>query len=423
MHVMLIGAGGREHALAWKLAGEKGVDKITVAPGNPGMRALGPKIETLEVPAEDVANLVAWASVQYPDLVVVGPEAPICEGIADRLEEIDIACFAPSEEAAKIEASKRFMKEIAAEAGVPTAAYGAFDDKAAALEWLEARGEAMVVKADGLAAGKGVVVCETLEETRGAVEEMFAGRFGHAGERVVLEERLEGEEASFFAISDGERVLPMIGSQDHKRAFDGDEGPNTGGMGAYSPAPVFTDDVRRQTIERIIQPTADALAARGTPYRGVFYAGLMVGPDGPKLIEFNARFGDPECQVMMRLLKSDLAPVLMAAAEGDLSGRAFEWSEEACALVVMATKGYPEGYEKGSVIGGLDAAGALPGVEVFHAGTAERDGAILASGGRVLNVTATAPSLKEALASAYAGVDAIDWPEGFHRRDIGWRAL
>ena len=423
MHIFLIGAGGREHALAWKLASEDAVEKLTIAPGNPGMAALGPKVEILDTPAHDVANLVAWASVQYPDLVVVGPEAPLAEGIADRLEEIDIPCFGPSEEAARIEASKAFMKEIAAEAGVPTAASGAFDDLASALAYIEKIGRPLVVKADGLAAGKGVVVATSIEETIRATEEMFAGRFGEAGSRVVLEDILDGEEASFFAICDGERVLPMIGSQDHKRAFDGDEGPNTGGMGVYTPAPVFTDAVRQQTIDTIIQPTVDALAARGEPYRGVLYAGLMIGADGPKLIEFNARFGDPECQVMMRLLKSDLAPVLMAAAEGDLSGQSFTWSDEACALVVMAAKGYPEGYEKGSVIRGLDAAGALPGVEVFHAGTAERDGAIIASGGRVLNVTATAATLKDAVARAYAGVDAIDWPEGFHRRDIGWRAL
>ncbi len=423
MHIFLIGAGGREHALAWKLASEDAVEKLTIAPGNPGMAALGPKVEILDTPAHDVANLVAWASVQYPDLVVVGPEAPLAEGIADRLEEIDIPCFGPSEEAARIEASKAFMKEIAAEAGVPTAASGAFDDLACALAYIENVGRPLVVKADGLAAGKGVVVATSIEETIRATEEMFAGRFGEAGSRVVLEDILDGEEASFFAICDGERVLPMIGSQDHKRAFDGDEGPNTGGMGVYTPAPVFTDAVRQQTIDTIIQPTVDALAARGAPYRGVLYAGLMIGADGPKLIEFNARFGDPECQVMMRLLKSDLAPVLMAAAEGDLTGQSFAWSDEACALVVMAAKGYPDGYEKGSVIRGLDAAGALPGVEVFHAGTAEREGAIVASGGRVLNVTATAATLKDAVARAYAGVDAIDWPEGFHRRDIGWRAL
>jgi len=424
MHVMLIGAGGREHALAWRLTQDAVVEKLTLAPGNPGMRALqGCEIETLDVAADDVANLVAWASVHYPDLVVVGPEAPLVEGIADRLEEIDIPCFGPSEAAARLEGSKTFMKEIAAEAGVPTAAHATFADEAAALDYLETIARPMVVKADGLAAGKGVVVAQTLDEAKSAVHDMFSGRYGAGGARVLLEERLDGEEASFFAISDGTRVLPLIGAQDHKRAFEGDEGPNTGGMGVYSPAPVFTEEMRERTMREIVEPTVAALADRGTPYVGVLYAGLMIGRDGPKLIEYNCRFGDPECQVMMRLLASDLAPVLKAAADGDLSGHGLEWSGEACALVVMAAKGYPDGYEKGLPIGGLEAAQAMEGVEVFHAGTAETDGRLVSAGGRVLNVTATAPSLTAAVARAYEAVDAIDFPGGFHRRDIGWRAL
>ena len=420
MKVLLIGGGGREHALGWKIAQSPVLSTLYLAPGSPGLKPLG---VTLAINADDIDAIVAAAREKKIDLVVVGPEAPLAAGLADRLADAGIPCFGPSAAAAQLEASKAFMKEVCAAAGAPTAAYGRFRDVNEAKAFLRTQTAPYVIKADGLAAGKGVVLAAGLAEADDAVEDFLGGRFGAASAEIVIEEFMHGEEASFFAISDGTRALPMIAAQDHKRAFDGDMGPNTGGMGAYSPAPVFTDDILHATMTRLIDPVIAEMARRGTPYRGVLYAGLMIDEGGPRLVEFNARFGDPECQVLMRRLNSDLLPVLYAAASGDLSGRSLDWSDDACALVVLAAKGYPGAYEKGSRIGGVEAAEKLPGVAVFHAGTDERGGALVANGGRVLNVTATGATIKEAVARAYKGVGAIDWPEGFCRRDIGWRAL
>lgn len=420
MKVLLIGGGGREHALGWKIAQSPVLSKLYLAPGSPGLKPFG---EALALAADDVAGIVEAAREKMIDLVVVGPETPLALGLADRLAAIGVPCFGPVAAAARLESSKAFMKEIAAEAGVPTAAYGRFAEAAAAKAFLRTQTPPYVVKADGLAAGKGVVIAQSLREADAAVDDLLGGRFGDASRVIVIEEFMTGEEASFFAISDGARALPLIAAQDHKRAFDGDEGPNTGGMGAYSPAPAFTDAVRAATLTTIIDPVVAAMARRGAPFRGVLFAGLMIGDHGPRLIEFNARFGDPECQVLMRRLKSDLLPVLHAAAAGDLSGHALDWSGDAAALVVLAAKGYPGPYEKGSRIAGVARAQALPGVVVFHAGTEEKNGALVASAGRVLNVTATGATIREAVARAYDGVAMIDWPGGFHRRDIGWRAL
>jgi phosphoribosylamine--glycine ligase len=418
--VLLVGGGGREHALGWKIAQSPALSKLYLAPGNPGLKAFG---ECLAIPAADVPAIIRAAKDLRVDLVIVGPEAPLAAGLGNELAKGCIPCFGPSREAAKLETSKAFMKEVCKSAKAPTAAYGGFRDAGLAKAFLARQAPPFVVKADGLAAGKGVVIVDTMNEAESAIDDMLGGRFGAASAEIVIEEFMRGEEASFFVITDGEAIVPLAAAQDHKRAFDGDKGPNTGGMGAYSPAPVFTDAVREQTIEQIIRPVLAEMRRRGTPYVGVLYAGLMIDQGRPRLVEFNARFGDPECQVLMRRLKSDLLPVLYAAAAGDLAGHVLEWNEDAAALVVLAAQGYPDGYQKGSRISGVDQANALPGVVVFHAGTEERDGTIVANGGRVLNVTATGKTIADAVARAYRGVDAIDWPEGFHRRDIGWRAL
>ena len=420
MKVLLIGGGGREHALGWKIAQSPHLAHLYLAPGNPGLNHLGEKISAAE---NDPQAITAFARENEIDLVVVGPEAPLAAGLGDMLRAAGIACFGPDREAARLETSKSFMKEVCAAAGAPTAAYGKFTDSAAAKDFLRRQRAPYVVKADGLAAGKGVVIAETLEDADAAVDEMLAGRFGAAGEALVIEEFMEGEEASFFALCDGTDIVPLIAAQDHKRAFDGDKGPNTGGMGAYSPAPAFTDAVYERTMREIIEPVAAEMKRRGAPYVGVLYAGLMIKDGAPRLVEINARFGDPECQLLMRRMESDLLPLLHAAATGGLAGASVAWRKEAAALVVMAAKGYPGAYEKGSVIAGVEEADALPGVKVFHAGTKEQDGALLANGGRVLNVTATGATVREAVARAYDGVAAIDWPEGFYRKDIGWRAL
>ncbi|MEZ5928304.1 MAG: phosphoribosylamine--glycine ligase [Parvularculaceae bacterium] len=420
MKVLLVGGGGREHALGWKIAQSAVLSKLYLAPGNPGLKPLG---ETLPIGAEEIDRLVEAAVSLAIDLVVVGPEAPLAAGLADRLAEKGVPVFGPSKAAARLESSKSFMKEVCVAAGASTAAYGRFRETGPAKEFLRAQKAPYVIKADGLAAGKGVVIAETLADADRAVDDMLGGLFGDASAEIVIEEFMTGEEASFFALCDGENVLPLIAAQDHKRAFDGDKGPNTGGMGAYSPAPVFTDDVYERTMKTIIEPVAKELARRGAPYRGVLFAGLMIENEIPRVVEFNARFGDPECQVLMRRLKSDILPALHAAATGALKGQTLEWSDDAAALVVLAADGYPGSYKKGSPIRGVEAANALPGVVVFHAGTQEKDGALVANGGRVLNVTATGATTREAVERAYRGVDAIEWPEGFHRRDIGWRAL
>lgn len=420
MNVLLIGSGGREHALAWSLSASPILGKLYCAPGNPGIEAVA---ECVPIPANDAAALVAFAQEKKIGFVVVGPEVPLVEGLADRFEEAGIKCLGPSGRGAILEGSKGFVKDLCDDYGIPTAKYRRFQDSARAKFYASTLGFPVVIKADGLAAGKGVIIAETKEDAHEAIDEMFDGAFGAAGKEVVVEEYLDGEEASFFALTDGEHVLPLVGAQDHKRAFDGDKGPNTGGMGAYSPAPVLTPDVVEKTIERILKPTVRAMADRGRHYVGVLFAGLMIKNGEPKLIEFNCRFGDPETQVILTRLKSDLLTALLAARDGVLDQIDLRWSDEAALTVVMATKGYPGDYSKGSEIRGLYEAQRLPGVQVFHAGTTRKDGKIAASGGRVLNVTATGKSVREAQERAYAAVDAIDWREGFCRRDIGWRAI
>ena len=411
MDILLVGGGGREHALAWKIAKSPLVGKLVCVPGNAGIAKV---CET----AQPEGDLADYAKAQGFDLVVVGPEAPLADGLADRLTEHGIPCFGPSRAAAQLEASKAFVKDLCAEAGIPTARSGTFTDEADAHAFLGTMTAPYVVKADGLAAGKGVVIAQSLDEARAAVTDMLGGRFGEAGARVVIEEHLSGTEVSLFALTDGESVLPFGAARDYKRAHDGDEGPNTGGMGVVAPPPALTDAVEARAYAEIIEPALAAMRDRGSPYVGVLYAGLMLTEDGPKLIEFNCRFGDPECQVLMRRVRSDIVPALWSAATGRLGGVGLDWTEEACVCVVMAAQGYPGAYEKGSVIGGLDEAEA-EGAVVFHAGTAERDGQVVASGGRVLGVTATVETVGAARDAAYAAVGRIVWPEGFYRRDIG----
>ncbi|MBZ8133470.1 phosphoribosylamine--glycine ligase [Afifella sp. IM 167] len=416
MRVLLLGSGGREHALAMKIAASPALEKLFVAPGNAGIAACA-ECRALD-PADHVA-VIAFCRQERIDLVVVGPEAPLVAGLVDALEEAGIAAFGPRAAAAELEGSKSFTKAICEKAGIPTAAFRTFDALAPALAYLRAQPLPIVVKADGLAAGKGVTVADSLA----SAEEALAAIFAEPGGKAVIEECLVGEEASFFVLCDGRTALPLATAQDHKRAYDGDEGPNTGGMGAYSPAPVMDEATIARTMREIVEPTLAAMAAAGTPYRGVLYAGLMITAEGPKLIEYNVRFGDPECQVLMVRLESDLLPLLHRAATGRLEGASARWRPAAALTVVMAARGYPGAYEKGSRIGGLAQAGGLAGVTVFHAGTKREGDAILANGGRVLNVTAIGPTIGEAKARAYEAVARIDWPEGFCRSDIGERAL
>jgi phosphoribosylamine--glycine ligase len=417
MQVLLIGSGGREHSLAWKLAASPLLTKLYAAPGNPG---IGQEAELVELKVADHAAVAAFCKDKKIDLVVVGPEAPLVAGLADDLTAQGIRVFGPSAKAAQLEGSKRFTKRIAVDNGIPTGAYAEFTSADAARDYVRKQGAPIVLKADGLHAGKGVVVAMTLDEALAGVDQIFS--MGGT-EPVVIEEYLDGEEASFFCLVDGETVVPLASAQDHKRVFDGDKGPNTGGMGAYSPAPVMTPEMEHRALEEIVRPTAVAMALAGTPYRGVIFAGLMIAKDGPKLIEYNARFGDPECQVLMTRLKDDLLTLLLATCDGALGKISVRWRDEHAITVVMAAKGYPGDYEKGSEIRGLERAGAIEGVTVFHAGTKRAGDKIVASGGRVLNVTATGKTLQEAQARAYRAIDVIDWPEGFCRRDIGWRAL
>ncbi len=421
MNVLLIGSGGREHALAWKIAQSPRLKHLVCAPGNPGIAAV---CDIRGVAVTDVEGLVALAHEIAADLVVVGPEAALEAGIADRLAEEGIACFGPTAAAAKLETSKAFSKAFAARHGLPTAAHGTFEDAAVAKAALDGFTPPYVIKADGLAAGKGVVIARDRAEAEAAIDDMLGGRFGAAGARVVIEDFMAGEEASLFALCDGKTAMIFGGAQDHKRAYDGDTGPNTGGMGAYAPAPVLTDFVIRQARTRMIDPTVRGMAAEGAPYKGVLYAGLMIEHGASRLVEFNARFGDPECQILMLRLQSDFLPYLHAAATGRLASlSAPAWSDDAVICVVLAAKGYPDAPEKGSEIEGAEQDFG-PDVAVFHAGTARReDGALIAAGGRVLNVCARGATLAEARAAAYAAVDRIDWPGGFHRTDIGWRGL
>ncbi|WP_422001133.1 phosphoribosylamine--glycine ligase [Reyranella sp.] len=423
MRVLVVGGGGREHALCWALSASPLCTKLFCAPGNAGIAQVA---DCVAVAAEDIAGQVELARREKIDFVVVGPEVPLSMGLADRLAEAGIKVFGPSQKAAQLESSKGFTKDLCRRHGIPTGAYERFTDADRAAAYIEAQGAPIVVKADGLAAGKGVVVAETVAQAVEAVRDMLSGnRFGAAGASVVIEEFLVGEEASFFALCDGEHALPLVGAQDHKRAFDGDKGPNTGGMGAYSPAPVFDAAMQQRTMDEIIRPTVRAMAEAGMPFRGVLYAGLMITAQGPKIFEYNCRFGDPECQVLMMRLKSDLLPALIACADGGLGHFDLRWSADTALTVVMAARGYPDSYGKGSEIRGLEAAAKVPGVQIFHAGTTfGGDGRkVLANGGRVLNVTAMAPTVQEARDRAYAAVDRIDWPEGFCRRDIAWRAI
>jgi phosphoribosylamine--glycine ligase len=420
INVLLIGAGGREHALAWKIAQSPLLAKLYAAPGNPG---IGEHAELAGLDVADSAAVCAFCRHRAIDLVVVGPEAPLVAGLVDDLAAAGIPAFGPGRDAARLEGSKGYTKDLAAAAGVPTAAYCRFADRAAARAHVEAHGAPVVVKADGLAAGKGVTVAATLAEALAAVDACFAGALGAAGSAVVIEDCLVGEEASFFVLADGETALPLPTAQDHKRVGEGDSGPNTGGMGAYSPAPVMTPAMVERTLAEIVRPTLAAMAARGTPFRGVLYAGLMITAAGPKLIEYNVRFGDPEAQVLMMRLDSDLLELLHAAAHGRLAGVTPRWRDEAALTVVIAARGYPGAHASGSPIRGIERAESLPDVKVFQAGTARRGGALVAAGGRVLDVTARGRTIAEAQARAYAAVDVIDWPEGFCRRDIGWRAV
>jgi phosphoribosylamine---glycine ligase len=423
MKILVVGSGGREHALGWKLSQSPLVSELISAPGNPGLAELG---RTVAIKADDARELAAFAMRERIELVVIGPEAAAAAGLADALSQVGVPCFGPSKAAAELESSKAFMKEFCLRHGVPTAGYKVFDDAIRAKAYLGTREPPFVIKADGLAAGKGVVIAETRRDADAAVDEiLFLRKFGTAGQRIVIEDFLPGEEASFFAICDGETAIPLIGAQDHKRAYDGDKGPNTGGMGAYSPAPIFTDAMRDLTMERVILPTLAGMKAEGRPFTGVLFAGLMISSDGPKLIEFNVRFGDPECQTLMRRLTSDLAPVVLAAAKGDLANAPpLEWDARPAVTVVYAAQGYPDEPLTGSVIRGLTEARRVEGVEIFHAGTKQdEDGTLRAAGGRVLNITAVGETLKDAVARAYMAVDLIDWPSGFCRRDIAWRAL
>jgi phosphoribosylamine--glycine ligase len=420
MNVLLIGSGGREHALAWKLAASPLLTKLYAAPGNPGI-AREAEIVVLDI--ADHAAVVAFCEEKKIGLVVVGPEGPLVDGIADPLRDKGIRVFGPSKAAARLEGSKGFTKELCADYGIPTGAFGRFDNANDARAYVRGVGAPIVVKADGLAAGKGVTVAMTLEEAEAAIDACFDGAFGEAGAELIVEEFLEGEEASFFCLCDGKTALPFGTAQDHKRVGDGDTGPNTGGMGAYSPAPVMTPEMIERTMREIIEPTMRGMAELDAPFSGVLFAGLMITAEGPKLIEYNVRFGDPECQVLMMRLKDDLLVLLGGAADGQLGHLSARWRDDAALTVVMAAQGYPAQPEKGSQIRGVDAAGSVEGVEVFHAGTVEKDGKLLANGGRVLNVTAMAGSVSEAQGRAYAAVDLLDWPQGFCRRDIGWRAV
>ncbi len=420
MNILLLGAGGREHALAWKLAASPLVDRLYCAPGNAG---IAQEAECVALDIADHAAVIAFCKNNAVDFVVVGPEAPLCAGIVDDLEAAHIKAFGPGKLAARLEGSKGFTKDLCKANNIPTAAYERFKAAAPAKDYVRRLGAPILVKADGLAAGKGVVVAETLDEALAAVDMIFAGNLGSAGSEVVIEEFMRGEEASFFALCDGTTAIALASAQDHKRAFDGDKGPNTGGMGAYSPAAVMTPEMTRRTMDEIVLPTVRAMSAMGAPYKGVLFAGLMITADGPKLIEYNARFGDPETQVLMLRLMSDLVPALIAARDGQLKTFDLRWYPDAALTVVMAAKGYPGNYAKGSAIEGLREAAALDGVEIFHAGTKAEGGKIVANGGRVLNICARGKTVGEAQTRTYAAVDKIRWPGGFCRRDIGWQAV
>ncbi|MEP0709203.1 MAG: phosphoribosylamine--glycine ligase [Parvibaculum sp.] len=420
MNILVIGSGGREHALCWAIRKSPLCEALYCAPGNGGIADVA---DCVALPPADFDAIVAFVREKNIGFVVVGPEDPLVNGLVDRLDAEGIPSFGPSAKAAQLEGSKGFTKDLCAGWDIPTAAYGRFSDAAAAKAFIAEKGAPIVVKADGLAAGKGVIIAMTTGEADTAIDAILGGRFGAAGAEVVIEEFLEGEEASFFALCDGTHVLPLATAQDHKRVFDNDEGPNTGGMGAYSPAPVMTPGLSVRVMREIIEPTVAAMREKGMPFKGVLYAGLMITAEGPKLIEYNARFGDPETQVLMMRLDCDVLPLLMACHEGTLDKASLRWKDEVALTVVMAAQGYPGDYKKNTEIKSLAEAGAEDGVEIFHAGTKAEDGRILSTGGRVLNVTATGRTTAEAQARAYRAVARIDWPEGFCRRDIGYRAI
>ncbi len=416
--VLVIGGGGREHALCWRLKQSPSVAQVFCAPGNAGIAQ-----DVTCVPLSKPDEIINFCKTENIALVVVGPEQPLVDGLSDALRAANVPVFAPSKKAAQLEASKGFMKELCRKYNIPTAAYGFFADKTEAIKFLEGKNFPIVVKADGLAAGKGVIIAENKGEAVEAVENMFSGEFGAAGSQVVIEEFLEGKEASFFAICDGKKAVEFGYAQDHKRVFDGDKGPNTGGMGTYSPPPLVTEEIRREVMEKIIHPTMQAMEKEGAPFSGVLFAGLMLTKDGVKLLEYNVRFGDPETQSLMLRFDGDLFKLLLSCANGAADEKLISFSKQAAVCVVMAANGYPGSYQKGSVIRDLKKAGSFPNIKIFHAGTAEKDGEIVSVGGRVLGVTALGNSIKEAQQNAYKAVDLIDWKEGFCRRDIAWQAV
>ena len=420
MKVLVVGSGGREHALCWSLSASALVDALYCAPGNGGIAEVATCIDIAPL---DFAKLTAFCRDTGIDFVVIGPEAPLVAGVVDHLEDAGIKTFGPTKSASALEGSKAFTKDLCTKYDIPTAAYGRFSDPDAARAFVAEKGAPIVVKADGLAAGKGVVIAESVDQANAAIIDILAGQFGDAGNEIVIEEFLNGEEASFFALVDGHTALPMVSAQDHKAVGDGDTGPNTGGMGAYSPAPVMTDALHDEVMAQIIQPTVDAMVSEGIPYQGVLYAGLMIDSSGPKLLEYNIRFGDPECQVLMPRLKSDLLPALIAVRDGALDQFDLRWNNRTALCVVMAARGYPGDYERGSAIGGLERLDDLEDTIAFHAGTRREGEAILADGGRVLGITALGDDVRSAQSAAYAAIEQIQWPEGFCRRDIGWRAI
>jgi phosphoribosylamine--glycine ligase len=421
MKVLVVGSGGREHALCWAIAKSPKCTKLYAAPGNAGIAAVA---ECVDILADDVPGIVAFAKATSIDFVVVGPEVALVKGLVDKLEDEGIKAFGPSAKAAQLEGSKAFMKDILGKYGIPTAAYGTFDEPDAAKSYIMKQDTRLVVKADGLAEGKGVILCHNKNEAYAAIDHMMIERaFGAAGDEILIEEFMEGEEVSFFALVDGEKAVAFASAQDHKAVHDGGTGPNTGGMGAYSPTPVVTQQLHDQIMADIINPTIQAMADEGCPYKGVLFCGLMITKDGPKVLEYNVRFGDPECQVLMARLKSDVLDALLACCDGHLDKVKIEWRDETALLVVMASNGYPGHYSKGSVIKGLDLASAIEDITVFHAGTKTKGNTIVSNGGRVLGVTALGKTVKDAHDKAYQGVAEIDWPDGFCRTDIGWRAI
>lgn len=420
MNILIIGSGGREHSLTWKIAQSPLCDDLYVAPGNGGMDDIATCVPLNDSNHDEVVSFCREKNIEF---VVIGPEAPLVGGLSDRLSAENIKSFGPSAAASLLEGSKGFTKDLCAKYNIPTAAYGRFKDAEAAKEFTAKQNIPVVIKADGLAAGKGVIIAESMEEAFIAIDDILGGQFGDAGAELVVEEFLSGEEASFFVLCDGENILPFGTAQDHKRVGEGDTGPNTGGMGAYSPAPVMDENMINRTIDEIIMPTVKGMNAEGIPFKGVFFAGLMITDKGPELIEYNVRFGDPECQTLMMRLDCDIVPALMACANGTLDKIKIKWKDKAAMNVVMAAKGYPESYNKNTVIKNLEIAGATDNVVIFHAGTKKIDGQILATGGRVLNITSLADSVTNAKITAYEALDKIDWADGFCRRDIGWRAI